>query len=589
MTTESLIVELDAKTGKLESALKSATDRLDELEGSTEQADIGLGNLTKTAGLVGGAIKVMAGAIVTAGTALSTMIVLTAKNEQELQSMSRQAKLTTGDFEALAFATKQYGINAEQIADISKDVSDKLGEYAATGSGAFQDFADVTGKSTEEAQRLASEWQSLSSQEVILEVSRQLEEAGASADETTFVLESLGNDLSKLTPLFAENGKELEKLTTRYKDINDQIGLTAEEAAQLQEAATSFDLLTESIGNGTKLIAAQFAPALNEFFNGVIDVVPRATQVVVDFINTFRNAENIENIDSLNRLIAEQEEAIAGLTEKRDAYVGQSNGYITAQQDEIANKAQLNTEIQTESMRLDELIAKRDQLLEQQQIMADAQTQDGGSIGATLGIIPVSESGEESPEVVANRENLDYMLVDYQEYAAARLAAEQDLAKQQADIARYSAKATRDAERSKENAMNAGLSAARGINSALLEDNKAVGAGIIIADTAIGMQKALAQGGIYGWPFAAAIAASGIAQLASLQSASRGGGSVSQASTPPVAPTVAEQPQTIDISNSDLSGQNQAFTIRIEGGGDEVTEAIAKNMKVMQIGGELEA
>jgi len=586
MTTESLIVELDARTGKLESALKSATDRLDELEGSTEQADIGLGNLTKTAGLVGGAIKVMAGAIVTAGTALSTMIVLTAKNEQELQSMSRQAKLTTGDFEALAFATKQYGINAEQIADISKDVSDKLGEYAATGSGAFQDFADVTGKSTEEAQRLASEWQSLSSQEVILEVSRQLEEAGASADETTFVLESLGNDLSKLTPLFAENGKELEKLTTRYKDINDQIGLTAEEAAQLQEAATSFDLLTESIGNGTKLIAAQFAPALNEFFNGVIDVVPRATQVVVDFINTFRNAENIENIDSLNRLIAEQEEAIAGLTEKRDAYVGQSNGYITAQQDEIANRARLNTEIQTESMRLDELIAKRDQLLEQQQTMADAQTQEGGSIGATLGIIPVSESGEESPEVLANRENLDYMLVDYQEYAAARLAAEEDLAKQQADIARYSAKATMDAERSKENAMNAGLSAARGINSALLEDNKAVGAGIIVADTAIGFQKALAQGGMFGWAAAGAIAASGVAQLASLNSASRSSGSISNVATPPVQQTIPDQPDTIDVSNSDLSGANQTFKLEISSVDDgKMAEAITGILNQAEITG----
>ncbi len=586
-STESLTVILDAQADKFEKSMRSATDRLDELEGSTEQADTGLGKLTKTAGLVGGAVKVMGGAIVTAGAALSTMIVMTAKGEQELQAMSRQAKLATGDFEALAFATKQYGINAEQIADISKDVSDKLGEYAATGSGAFQDFADVTGKSTEEAQRLAAEWQNLSSQEVILEVASQLEEAGASADETTFVLESLGNDLSKLTPLFAENGKELKTLTTRYKEINDQIGLTAEEASQLQEAATSFDLMTESIGNGTKLIAAQFAPALSEFFNGVIDVVPRATQVVVDFINSFRNAENIENLDSVNRLIKEQEESIAALTEKKNAYVGVATYNQNADANEIIVKARLNGEILTETQRLDELKAKREEILEQQQRMADAQTQDGGAISATLGT--GGATGEDSPEVVANKQNLDYMLVDYQEYANARLAAEEDLAKQQADMAKGDAKATKDAEKSKESAMNAGLSAARGINAALLDDNKAVGAGIIVADTAMGVQKALAQGGMFGWAQAAAIGASGIAQLANLKGASRGGGSVSQAAAPPIPETATAEPEAIDISNADVSGQNQAFTIKIEGGGDEVTEAIAKNMKVMQLGGELEA
>jgi hypothetical protein len=94
---------------------------------------------------------------------------------------------------------------------------------------------------------------------------------------------------------------------------------------------------------------------------------------------------------------------------------------------------------------------------------------------------------------------------------------------------------------------------------------------------------------MFGWAAAGAIAASGVAQLASLNSASRGSGSISNAAAPPVQQTIPDQPDTIDISNSDLSGQNQAFTIRIEGGGDEVTEAIAKNMKVMQIGGELEA
>ena len=147
-------------------------------------------------------------------------------------------------------------------------------------------------KTTEEAQALAAEWQDLSSQQVIQNIANELEAAGASANETTFVFEALGSDLSRLTPLFAENGKELQTLTSRYNEANAALSITQAEAEGLLDAATSFDLLTESLGNATKLIAAQLAPALNEFFNGVIDVVPGATQVIVDFINTFRSAEN---------------------------------------------------------------------------------------------------------------------------------------------------------------------------------------------------------------------------------------------------------------------------------------------------------
>ena len=47
-------------------------------------------------------------------------------------------------------------INAEQIADISKDIADKLGEFSAAGTGVFQDYADVM-KLTKEQLKQANE------------------------------------------------------------------------------------------------------------------------------------------------------------------------------------------------------------------------------------------------------------------------------------------------------------------------------------------------------------------------------------------------------------------------------------------------
>ena len=81
------------------------------------------------------------------------MVLASARNRKELELLSKQAKVSTEDFQALAFSTSQFGINADQIADISKDIADKVGEFSAAGTGAFQDYADVIKLTKEEAQQ----------------------------------------------------------------------------------------------------------------------------------------------------------------------------------------------------------------------------------------------------------------------------------------------------------------------------------------------------------------------------------------------------------------------------------------------------
>ena len=86
----------------------------------------------------------------------------------------------------------------------------------------------------------------------------------------------------------------------------------------------------------------------------------------------------------------------------------------------------------------------------------------------------------------------------------------------------------------------------------------------------------------------ASIAATGAAQLSAVNSASKGGGSsVSSPSATAIDASLPEETPELSVSASDTSGSNQSIIIRIEGGGDEVTEAIANNMKVMQVGGLL--
>lgn len=317
MATEKLIISLEANTQKLNSELKKVDSQLNSVEASTNKADKGFSDFSDTAIAFGGVVMKAATAVIAVKAALDAMVLSSAQNRMELEQLSRQAKLTTGEFQALSFAAKQYGVTGEQVADISKDIADRLGEFATAGTGTFQDFLDVMGMTKQEGQALAKEFQTMSSDQVIGQMVKRMEEAGASGNQMTFVLESMGNDLSKLSPLFADNGKELKALTGAYKDANSQMAITAEQADELKKVSTSFDLMTAGISNATTAISATLAPSLNEFFNSVIEIVPDATQKIIDFINSFQDASNIKSLDDIGRQIDNLQERAAGLEQFR--------------------------------------------------------------------------------------------------------------------------------------------------------------------------------------------------------------------------------------------------------------------------------
>ena len=125
------------------------------------------------------------------------------------------------------------------------------------------------------------------------------------------------------------------------------------------------------------------------------------------------------------------------------------------------------------------------------------------------------------------------------------------------------------------------IRAASILGNAFLEDNKALQAGLIIADTATGIMRAFAtSGNIYeAYANAAIVAATGITQLANLQSASKGGGSISSGSgggaTPAATPVTDTEGVEVDFESVDATGATT--TIRFEASdGDTIGEALAE-------------
>ena len=396
---------LDAQTQKLDAKLKATEKRLDDFEGKTKKTDDSLLSLSDTTKKVGSGLLDLTKGALAVNAAISAMVLVSAKNRKELELLSKQAKVSTEDFQALAFSTSQFGVNAEQIADISKDIADKVGEFSAAGTGAFQDYADVIKLTKEEAQQAAIEFQGLSSQEVIGKMVSEMEKAGATGDQMTFVLESMGNDLSRLQPLFANNSKELEKLKDRFKAVNEELQITDVQAEKLKEVSTSFELMTAQIGNAATAISATLAPVMDDFFNDVISVVPDATQTIIDFANSFLDAENISSIAGVNTQIQESQARIIDSQQKINDLKKASNSFSKdGGEFNVRAQRQLEESIEAERTRTEELNDQLVVLNEQNKALEDANTLKGGEIGGATGEgAPGGVGTGDQIEAIANR------------------------------------------------------------------------------------------------------------------------------------------------------------------------------------------
>lgn len=349
-----------AEYSLLQTEIKATTKDLGKLDKKSQKSGLSMKSLKSGATLAAGGVGKLAKAAIAVATALTTMITLAAKDEQELQVLASTARTTTGDFEALAFATKQYSLDAKGTADAMNDVNERLAEFSVgDGAGAFDDFARAMGISKDEAMDLANELKELSGEDALRELVNQMEEAGTSTADMNFVLKSLSNDLAYSSKLFADNGKELDRLKDRYNAVNAELSISQEEAKALTDSAESFDMLTATMGNSAKVISAQLAPALDDLFNKVIEQAPDVTNKIVDLINSFKPVEDNDRGDSLERLIEAQKESISELEKVRDEYEGISFlGLTDADEDRIKYQKFKNEQIAEETKRLKELEAQ---------------------------------------------------------------------------------------------------------------------------------------------------------------------------------------------------------------------------------------
>ncbi|EPL6979878.1 phage tail tape measure protein [Klebsiella pneumoniae] len=172
-------------------------------------------NVKKDAAAVGVSLAAVGTAAAAAAIGVGAAGIALVKNTSEqitaTDRWAKSLKMSTQDLLSWQFAAEKAGLTGDNIADIFKDINDKVGDAVLNKSGEAAQALDTLGLS---AQKLAEQ----SPDKQLMAISEALQKIPSQAGKTN-ILESLGNDLSKMLPLFDNNNEKLKQFIQLSKDF----------------------------------------------------------------------------------------------------------------------------------------------------------------------------------------------------------------------------------------------------------------------------------------------------------------------------------------------------------------------------------
>lgn len=240
-----LTLDLIARIGGFEQGMDKAgrvtEKRMKEMQARAEEAGK----------KIGGALATVVTATLGVGTASLVMLKNTAAATTETDRWAKSLGIGTTVLQQWQYAAERAGLSGDKMADIFKDIGDKIGDAVITGGGEAIDGLNKLGLSAESLAALTPDKQLLAIADGLKSVSTQSEKIN--------ILESLGNDLSRLLPLLDQGGESLREYLAQAKDFG--IAMDPQQIANLVRA-------NEIIQD----LQAQAQGLRNEFVSGLANV-----------------------------------------------------------------------------------------------------------------------------------------------------------------------------------------------------------------------------------------------------------------------------------------------------------------------------
>ncbi|HHH9422873.1 TPA: phage tail tape measure protein [Pseudomonas aeruginosa] len=257
-----LTLDLIAKVGGFVAGMDAAERRSEKWRKEVEE----------NAAKVGAAI----GAATAAGiTALAALTVSTVRNANEIANLASVANASTTEFQKYAAGAKLVGIEQEKLADIFKDVNDKVGDFLNTGGGALADFFENVAPKVGVT---ADQFRNLSGPQALGLYVSSLEKAKVSQSDMTFYLEAIASDATALLPLLRNNAEGFKT----FGDAAQAAGAILDEktiksASELRAATWLVEQSTTGLKNQ---LTSALIPVLSDFATKLLDVSKDGTSMV---------------------------------------------------------------------------------------------------------------------------------------------------------------------------------------------------------------------------------------------------------------------------------------------------------------------
>lgn len=187
---------------------------------------------------------------------------------REIDQLSKLSATSATEFQRQAYATQQLGISNEKLADIFKDVQDKIGDFMQTGAGPMADFFEQIAPKVGVT---ADQFRNLGGPDALQLYVSSLEKANLSQNEMTFYLEAIASDSALLLPLLKNNGKAMKEMGDEAERLgavldDETIRANKEFAYQLDRLNASLTSLKMNIGSA---VIPQISRLIDEFNTGI--------------------------------------------------------------------------------------------------------------------------------------------------------------------------------------------------------------------------------------------------------------------------------------------------------------------------------
>jgi|GEM_PF-6745117 len=240
-------VEITADTGKFSRGMKSAKTSLDGLGSSVfsvKNAVVGLAG-------VGG---------------IGLLVKSTADANRETLSYARALNVSVRELGAWQFAAQSAGLQGDKVADIFKDVSEKIGDAFRNGGGEAKEVLESLNLDLAEMVNLSPDKQ-------LLKIAGALGEVGSQSEKVQ-IMEALASDAALLLPLLESDAAALREL--RQEAIENNAALSDVDSAKIEMANRALDRMGGVVKGVSNTIVVALVPYLEVTAKWLLEVTKKA-------------------------------------------------------------------------------------------------------------------------------------------------------------------------------------------------------------------------------------------------------------------------------------------------------------------------